>query len=208
MANVVLTRNRRDMIVSGSIKHLDAEYNELNKRIDSAAMTLASFVYDMLVPADLQAKLAAIPSDYLYWAKGVRICFSDGVQNHITDVQFGMNRPLCTTKMSGIAKRFEPKERDNHSAIATVFDLMAEQNRVMKERAELKEKLEQLMAPCTSLQQLCKVFPTALNLVDEDTRKMYNRRVERGESPDLTQLMTPDLKVALVKSTMVRQAKG
>jgi len=207
MANVALTADRRRMIIEGATKHLVAQKNTLGSRASSATQSFGQYVYNKLVNPEIQKFAADVPTEMLHWAKGVRIQINSPNAVLIADIPFNTNKPMFVSKLSGVALRLTPVNVAEYPPLLNVLDLMEERHGIEVEIKQLTEQLDKLMSPCSSLQQLCKVYPTALNHVDDRTKQMYNQRVERGKAPDLDSLLTPELKVALVKSNMTQATK-
>lgn len=210
MATVALTDYRKSSILDSVGKHLDKQYNETLNKVDMMAPALTEYIYKQIVPVELLPKIAEIPETYFIHTDSFRVLFKAGPGfERMVQIKLKHKRVVPAEKTWGntlIITR-EMLEDFPNSHASAILDLYDQCIAIDKERTQLRQSIQKLLNACTTLQQLCKVFPTALNHVDENTRKMYNRRATKSEKVDPSQYLTDDLKAALVKSAIVQSAQ-
>lgn len=215
MATVVLTKGRQDTIRYNLVKNYDNKANELLERIDAVAGNLARYTYNRLVPADLQKKLKEIPKDYLIFTETLKVRFKiEGQLSRDVVIQLADKLPVSAKHTFGVQMHYTAEvvaEAEPGSVLAIhggeAIRLLREAYALKQESDTLSDQVRDLFKKVSTLQQLHKIFPTVLEYVDDNTRAMFNRKVERTKV-DLSDALDDDLRVALVKANIQNFAKA
>jgi len=215
MATVVLTKGRQDTIRYNLVKNYENKATELLERIDAVAGNLARYTYNLLVPADLQKKLKEIPKDYLIFTETLKIRFKvEGQLSRDVVIQLADKLPVAAKHTFGVQMHYTPEvvaEAEPGSVLAThggeAIRLLREAYALKQESDALSDQVKDLFKKVSTLQQLHKIFPTVLEYVDDGSRAMFNRKVERTKV-DLSDALDDGLRVALVKANIQNFAKA
>lgn len=212
MATVVLTETRKQQIEHSVAAHLDKEWNDTVNKVDVLVPKFTDYVYNQIVPADVQKKIKDIPDSYFVKTDTFRIGLSVPGFDRIVQIKLKNRRIVSAEKTYGVTlvinKDFLTNNPNAPEPAQEAIQLMEHARALDVERTQLRQSIRKLLDACSTLQQLCKVFPTALNHVDENTRQIFNRRATKSEKVDLKEYLTDDLKSALVKSSIIQSSQA
>lgn len=201
MARVPVTQRLRQEI-EGNIKEL---FKKRLQALTQAHLQHKELAYNTLVPPDDQAKLVAIPKEYL--TRGRWFIASAEVSGY----QFDFDPPrVMPTRYAQSYTQFKPaKETELYAAL----DAIDKQRASIEQECEaLCKSVGKMLDACASLQNLVEVFPSALDYVSAATRDRYNLVEEKKKKltkeerlAKIQAEMTAETQVTFVKAKMLSQ---